>query len=96
MARKLCLVSIIILGFTLGNFKAAAAKVSLNRKNQVTVTAEVLEQIAYERNTQRVSVGTNYEKGAWLILENAQKHNLGKEIKLSVPSDEKIVVVAKI
>jgi len=95
MARKLCLILIIVLILAVGNLKKAP-KAHAETSNTVTVSAVVLEQINYQRNGQSVSIGTNYEKGFWVILKNTYKQSLGKELTLDLSPNEKVIIVPEI
>lgn len=95
MARKLCLILIILLVLAAGNLKKAP-KAHAQTSNKVTVSAVVLEQINYQRNGQSISVGTNYEKGFWVISKKSLGRSFEKKTAFELPLSEKIIIVPKI
>ncbi len=93
MARKLSLAFIIALVLFTNNY-IKTTKAETKKESQVTVTAQVLEQIGYKKTGSQILIETNSEKGVWAIEKN--KNNFGKKIILEEPSLENIVIVPKI
>lgn len=97
MARKLCLIFIIILVLLAGNFAVTNIPHTYARTiNQVTVSAVVLEQINYKRNNREIIIETNYRNGLWIISENNQASHINQKAVLKLPLEKNIIIVPKI